>query len=188
MNTADSSTHPPQPDVATIELVLDGKKYALSHEKALALALTWLEQKHPRQAAKLLARLAEYPENGPWCHIVRGFCEAAAKHWEDCREALGHALTENDAARQLHDIFVTYHLGFRRQAMLDMIDFVKVHRDLPSLCLLLGDMFVQKQDAKRARDCWSMAVRRDGSGGAVGSTARRRLLHLAATTSKTSMP
>jgi hypothetical protein len=56
-----------------------------------------------------------------------------------------------------------------------MVELVNQHRDLPTLCLLLGNMFMAANELQNARKCWSLAVQRDRPGGAVARVAMRYL-------------
>jgi hypothetical protein len=70
---------------------------------------------------------------------------------------------------------MSYHVGIRQDAINSMVELVNTHQDLPTLCLLLGDMLKEADNLPMARKCWSLAIHRDRTGGAVAAAAMRQL-------------
>ncbi len=164
-----------QPKPHVLKVVLGTKEVELSYEKAFALACSSLEQEHPHLAVRLFRRLTEAEDRGSRAWIMRAFCEAAAKRWSECSEALTHISPEAPTSRQLHDIFVLYHAGFRDQAIKELLQFVKSHPEYPTLYLLLGDLFAKKRLWPAAKKCWAFAIKHDRPGGSVARVSRERL-------------
>jgi hypothetical protein len=112
---------------------------------------------------------------------MQAFCEAAASHYDRCSKPLA-AMFENEnqaLASDLHNAFISYHVGIRQDAINCLAKLVNRNRELPTLCLLLGDMFRAMEKTDLARRCWSLAVKRDWPNGAVALVAAQRLHKLA---------
>lgn len=166
-----------RPTPAEITVGIGDQSYRLTYEKAFAFGCSLLEQGRLADAAALFERLEEFADRGPRAFIMQAFCEAAALHFDDCSKPLNTAFegANQETANSLHNAFVSYHVGIREDAIKSMIELVNEHRDLPTLCLLLGDMLAAASQIPMARNCWSMAVKRDRQNGAVAGVARSRL-------------
>jgi hypothetical protein len=107
----------------------------------------------------------------------KAFCEAALLHFDECRKPLAQVFDEDrlevDAA--LHAAFVSYHVGIRQDALKTMAELVDKRRDLPTVCLLLGNMLGSAGQMEMAKKCWSLAVQRDRPGGAVAQISAHYL-------------
>jgi hypothetical protein len=162
---------------AQIVLTINGQLHTLSYEHAFALGCTLLSKGQPEQASKVFERLEPFTDRGPRAFIMRAFCEAAAGHFDQCSAALCRAFPGDslDVAETLHSVFVFYHVASRKEAIHDLVELVNEHHELPTLCLLLGDMLAAADNASLACKCWKLAVRRDRAEGAVASVARKRL-------------
>jgi hypothetical protein len=169
MNGALTNIRAVAPDPATIKVGIRGKTFSLSYEKAFQLGTFLLNKKRPEAAAKMFERLMQFTDRGPRAAIMRAYCEAAARRCEGCSAALSVAFPSRQRriAEALHNAFVSYHIGMRDEAVEAIADLCKARHDLPSVCLLLGDMFAARQDWKRAKRCWSLSVERDAPNGAV---------------------
>jgi hypothetical protein len=171
--TVDSASKASAPAPVEISIGVGDKTRRLSYEQAFMLGFSLFESGRVVDAAKVFERLEEFTDRGPRAFIMQAFCEAAASHYEDCSTPLiavfkGERL---DIASALHNAFISYHVGIRKDAINSMIDLVNQHRDLPTLCLLLGNMFMGAKELQNARKCWSLAVQRDRPGGAVARVA-----------------
>lgn len=162
---------------AEIELTINAQSHKLTYEKAFELGCSILSHGHPEQASKVFARLAPFADRGPRAFIMWAFCEAAAKHFAQCSAVLNQAFKGEsaDVAETLHSVFVYYHLASRKEAIQDLTDLVNSHHELPTLCLLLGDMLAAADNLSLAGKCWKLAVRRDRANGAVATVAKLRL-------------
>lgn len=178
MSTAPTSAVPTAISAPVqIELQLGTQVQRFSYEQAFVVACSLLDHGQIEEAATVFWRLREFADRGPRAFIMQAFCEAAALHFEDCSKPLAQVLDgdKRQLAADLHNAFVSYHVGIRQEALTAMIDLVNKHHDLPTLCLLLGNMFAAANQFGRARQCWSLAVHRDGKRGAVALAAARRL-------------
>jgi hypothetical protein len=160
-----------------IEFRLDEKDYRLTYEQAFAFAYALFKQGHIEIAAKLFQRLESVEDRGPRAFIMQAFCEAAALHFDECSKPLVQVFEGEDKslAADLHNAFISYHVGIREEALNAMIDLVNKHRNLPTLCLLLGDMFRTAGQFEMARKCWRLAIQRDTPNGAIAAVAARYL-------------
>ncbi len=183
----DDDTKPEEwfPAPAEIEITIGGKNRRLGYERAFALGCSLIEKGHAAEAAKLFERLEEFTDRGPRAFIMQAFCEAAVLHFADCGKPLSEAFQgeKQRIATDLHTAFVSYHVGIRKDALKAMVELVNKHRDLPTLCLLLGDMLERASQLHLARKCWGLAVQRDHPGGAVAAVAMQ---HLRRSTDETS--
>jgi hypothetical protein len=160
-----------------IEVVIDGQPRRLRYDKAFVLACALLEDGQVLEAARLFERMEEFVDRGPRAFIMQAFCEAAALHLDKCGKPLAKAFDEEDKqlAEALQGAFVSYHVGIRQDAIKTMAELVNKHHNLPTLCLLLGDMLKAADNLPMARKCWSLAIHRDRTGGAVAAAAERQL-------------
>lgn len=174
-------TKPIGPAPATLEVRFAKKVQKISYEQAFVLACSLIEQNQLEAATALFARLEKFTDRGPRAFIMQAFCEASALHFANCSKPLVDAFNgdRQSIAADLHNAFVSYHVGIRLEAIAAMADLVNKHHDLPTLCLLLGDMFGKVGNAEQAKKCWSLAVRRDWPNGAVALVAAQRLQRLA---------
>jgi predicted Zn-dependent protease len=166
-----------QPAPSTVKVVVDGVSHELRFDQAFALACDLLEKGAAREASKLFERLEEFPDRGPRAFIMQAFCEASTLNFEKCSKPLRQALAGQDqsVAEALHAAFVSYHVGIRQDALESMTKLVNEHTELPTLCLLLGNMLRKEGKLSLARRCWTLAVKRDRTGGAVAAAAGKRL-------------
>lgn len=165
------------PAPASIEIIVHSKKRRLTYESAFALGCSLIKKGQVADAARLFERLEEFTDRGPRAFIMQAFCEAARLNMAECSRPLKQAFhgEEQAIATALHNAFVSYHVGIRDEALKSMIGLVNEYRDLPTLCLLLGDMLQATGQLPMARKCWSLAVHRDRPGGAVAAVALRQL-------------
>jgi len=174
-----SDTQPLGPAPAFLQIRLQGKVRKVSYEQAFALACSLLEQHRFDDAAHLFEKLEQFTDRGPRAFIMRAFCEAAALHFDTCSKPLATAFEgqNNSIASDLHNAFISFHVGIRQDALRAMAELVNQHRELPTLCLLLGYMLHAGGESAMADKCWSLAIRRDRPGGAVAVVATRHLQH-----------
>lgn len=170
---SDAESTPP----VDIEVVIDGRPQRLRYDKAFVLACALLEKGQLDEASKLFERLEDFVDRGPRAFIMQAFCEAASLHLEKCSESLAEAFEGEDRsiADALQSAFVSFHVGIRQDALKTMTDLVNAHHELPTLCLLLGNMLKKDHKIPLAKKCWKMAIQRDRTGGAVAAAATRQL-------------
>jgi lipopolysaccharide biosynthesis regulator YciM len=176
-----SDTRPLTPAPAKLEVQFDGKVHTVSYEQAFAIAFTLIDQKQFDEAARIFERLQAFTDRGPRAFIMQAYCEAAALHFDSCSKPLAAAFDgENRSlAADLHNAFISYHVGIRQDAITALTEIANQHRELPTVCLLLGDMFHATGKTDLGRKCWSLAVKRDWPNGSVALVATRHMQSLA---------
>jgi hypothetical protein len=176
-----SDTRPLTPAPAKVNVNVGGKVQTMSYEQAFVLAFALIDQKQYEHAARLFERLQQFTDRGPRAYIMQAFCEAAASHFDSCSKPLAATFNGDNQslAAELHNAFISYHVGIRQEAISTLTDLVNRHRELPTVCLLLGDMFRALGKPDMARKCWSLAVKRDLPNGAVALVAARHMRSLA---------
>jgi len=107
-------------------------------------------------------------------------CEAELDRFEVCQQILEDAFEGKDKplAEKLHSAFVYNKLGMPGEVVQELAAIVTDRTDLPTVCLILGDLFRTKRQVDRARSCWKMAIKRDERGGPVAVTAQGELARL----------
>jgi hypothetical protein len=180
--TTNSAAPPNAPPPAHIEIRVGKQVKRVAYAQAFMLACSLLDDGQIADAIRLFERLTEFTDHGPRALIMLAFCHAAALHFEQCNRPLAELFNgdKKQVAADLHNAFVSYHVGIRQDALNIMVELVNNHPDLPTLCLLLGKMFAAAGEPTMAKKCWSLAVHRDRQDGAVAAVASRhlkRLLH-----------
>jgi len=172
-----SDTRPLTPAPARLVVKLGGKHLALSYEEAFGLAYALIDKKQFESAARLFERLQQFTDRGPRAFIMQAFCEAASLHFERCSKPLLSTFDGDNRilAAELHSAFISYHVGIRQEAITTLADLVNRNRELPTVCLLLGDMYCAIGNIDMARKCWSLAIKRDWPNGSVAVIAARHM-------------
>lgn len=168
-----------EPAPAQIELTIGDQKQKLSYRAAFALACGLLQNDRVDDASKVFGKLEEFTDRGPRAFIMHAFCESAAKRYDASKERLDAAFSGENAqiAAEINDAFVIYHISSRKEGMSMIAELVHKHENLPTLCVLLGNVLQSRGDLSLAKRCWSMAVHRDRPHGAVGGVAMHYLRH-----------
>jgi thioredoxin-like negative regulator of GroEL len=178
MTRAEGADRTPQsPAPAEIEIKIGGQSKKLTFEQAFVAACSLMERGQLAAASQLFSRLEAFTDRGPRAFIMHAFCECAEKHFDRSQASLDAAFgqDQHNVAVALQDAFVSYHVGIRHEGLQAIAELVDGHENLPTLCLLLGDMLHAKGDEDLAQRCWSLAVHRDRAGGAVAAAALRHL-------------
>lgn len=169
------SKRPPEP--LTFHFRIGGKPYAMSYPQAFAYGHRLLKVRQVEVAAAIFEKLAHVTDRGPRANIMFAICLAGLGNYKESRDALDRAFAgeESVLAAQLQDIVVMARMGFKREAMKDLTGLVNTHKELPTLCLWLGDMLEAKQQLDQAFQCWQLAIKRDRPDGAVALAATKQL-------------
>jgi hypothetical protein len=165
------------PAPATIELRIGGEVRQVAYEQAFVAACNLLDHGQHGAASAIFKRLEAFADRGPRAFIMHAFCESAAKHYDVSKAVLDEAFKDgpDGIAARLQDAFVSYHVGIKSEGRSAIAELVDEHRQLPSLCLLLGSILETSGDLSLARRCWTLAVERDRPQGAVAAAAARKL-------------
>lgn len=180
-----SDTRPLAPAPVRIDMHIGGKVRSVSYEQAFVIAFALVDRKKHEHAARLFERLEQFTDRGPRAFIMQAFCEAAASHFDNCSKPLAAIFQGDDQslASELHNAFISYHVGIRLESIAALTELVNHNRELPTVCLLLGDMYRTLGKFETARKCWSLAIKRDWPNGAVAIVAS---LHIKGLTKKES--
>ena len=167
----------PVKDDARYSFLLQGKEYSLTFQEAFSYGHTLMAGGHFETAATIFTRLAKVPRRGPRAKVMLSACAAGLDKYSVCQEILKIAFDGEDHAviELLQAAFVYHKLGMQSDAIREMTKVVQQFENVPSACLLLGDMFAEQGAGKKAAYCWKMAIKRDRKGGAVGLTAHKQL-------------
>lgn len=177
---ADEDINKPEtvsPAPAEIELTINGHVHRLAYEQAFVLGFTLLEKGSAEDASKVFSRLEAFTDRGPRAFIMHAFCECAARNYEGSKASLDAVFDgeQGEIAAALQDAFVSCHVGIRKEGLATIASLIDEHRNLPSLCLLLGNLLKSGNNHELAQRCWSLAVQRDRPNGAVAAAAMRHM-------------
>jgi hypothetical protein len=174
-----SDTQPLTPEPVIISMQIGGKSRSFTYEETFALGCRLLETQEIESAAQVFEQLKRFTDRGPRACIMQAFCEAAALHFENCSKPLVGAFAgekqDQDIVGELHNAFISYHVGIRGDALKAMVELVNKHHELPTLCLLLGNMYKASGNLEVARKCWELAIKRDWPTGGVALVAAQHL-------------
>jgi tetratricopeptide (TPR) repeat protein len=179
---------PAEPDFAAsltddkmqIRVRFGHKTYCLSLSKAFTFAHELACRKKYHDAARVCEALVQSEHVGARASIMLAFCKARMKDYSSCSELLRKLFGEDNAAvaEALHTAFVYINLGLLSDAIRELATVADGRPDLPSACLLLGDLFAGVGQRKKAIQCWQLAIQRDQPDGSVASEARREVAAL----------
>ncbi len=166
---------------ATFDVQFGGTVRAVTYEQAFVLAFALIDQKEFENTAQLFERLQKFTDHGLRAFIMQAFCEAAALHFDRCSKPLATTFDGNNQSlvTDLRNVFISYHAGIPQDAIYRLTELVNRNRELPTICLILGDMFRTMGKDDLAQKCWSLAVKRDWPNGAVALVAAQHLHKLA---------
>jgi tetratricopeptide (TPR) repeat protein len=162
---------------AKITFRVAGKDHTVSYAQALAYAHVLLTEEEHESAKAVLDALKRIRSRDRQVNMMLARCEAGLDNYDACKEILEAVFTGEDKpiAQELQNAFVYWNLGLTAGAIRDIATVVKRHRDLPTACLFLGDLFAQAKKLEKALQCWKLAIKRDRRGGAVAKTARKQI-------------
>jgi hypothetical protein len=174
---ADSTQSSQRPEPATFHFRIGGKPYAMSYPQAFAYGHRLLKVRQVEVAAAIFEKLTHVTDRGPRANIMFAICLAGLGNYKESHDALDRAFAGEECAlaAQLQDIVVMARMGFKRDAMKELVALVNTHQELPTLCLWLGDMLETNLKLDQALQCWQLAIRRDRPGGAVALAATKQL-------------
>ncbi|HTQ40399.1 MAG TPA: hypothetical protein VMJ32_15345 [Pirellulales bacterium] len=153
------------------------KKLTLDFPRAFALGDALFEAGRLHEARHIFETLAKTTDRGPRAKIMLAQCEASLEHFAACSEILEAAFSgeSKPVAEELHTAFVFHKVGFRDDAIRATSKLAIKFEGVPTLCLVLGDLFAENGNLEKAKKCWKLAVKRDLLRGGVAISANRRL-------------
>jgi thioredoxin-like negative regulator of GroEL len=167
-------------DDGTFTARMGRKKRRVAYEEAFSFGHSLMEAGHYEHALRMFSALARTPNRGFRARVMQARCQAELEEFEACNEILKNVFEneEKPVAEELQSAFVYHKLGMTREAMRELRNVVKEHKDLPTACLFLGDLFQEAGSLRKATYCWKLAAQRDRRGGAVAKAAQKQLRRL----------
>jgi hypothetical protein len=163
-----------------IRLRIGDRDYLLDPERAFIFAHTLVLQKKYDLAATVLKAVVASKEEHPRPAILLAYCQAALKDYAASHDLLELSFSEErrPVADRLHDAFAYHGLGVKSDTIQELVGLANEFKDLPTVCLILGDLFAEAKNLRQATLCWKLAVQRDGKEGFVAQAAREVLRRL----------
>jgi hypothetical protein len=163
-----------------IRLLVGERSYLLDPQRAFVFAHTLILKKEYDKAATVLEAVVASKVEHPRPAILLAYCQAALKEYAASHDLLELSFPEDrrPVANRLHDAFAYHGLGVKRDTLQELISLSNEYKDLPTVCLILGDLFAEVKNLRQASLCWKLAVQRDGKEGIVAQAAREVLRRL----------
>lgn len=167
----------------TLTLQIGNRSKDCSYEQAFAIGYALVKVKNFRTAAEIFKRLAKETDRGPRGHIMLAICRAGLSDYVGARAVLDEVFADELAmlAVAIHEVIVDVRMGFKKDALRELVVLVNEHKELPTLCLWLGDLLEANQQLAKAIQCWKLAIKRDRVEGAVAQVAQQQLLRIQST-------
>jgi thioredoxin-like negative regulator of GroEL len=153
-----------------------GKTYRLDYRQAFRVGYTLLRTRRFRDAAQVFDGLSQLSNNDHTSiTIMLAYCKAGLRDYVGSSSVLGTLFSEDqgDRADQLHTAFACLSVGMWADATEELTGLVEQCPHLPTLSLLLGDLFLVQKQPDKAIVSWEKAIERDRDGGAVTAVARQ---------------
>jgi len=152
----------------------------LSLKRAYALAHSLLKSKEYAAAIKILEAISLSGNYASRMALMLARCKAGMKDYQACNTLLHEVFPENGTANidRLQAAFVFDGVGMRWDAARELVQVVNERPDLPSLCLILGDLLASLGNTRKAAKCWQLAMKRDTNGGLVANAAKEEIVKL----------
>jgi hypothetical protein len=174
-------------DKKRVRLQTGPRVYDLTLVRAFALAHSLLKSKEFKSAIKVLEAIALTGKYDARTRIMLACCKANIHDYEACNNLLKQVFPEDTTAAidRLQAAFVFDTVGMRWDAARELVELVNERPDLPSLCLLLGDLLASLGNSRKAAKCWQLAMKRDKNGGLVANAAKEEIAQLVKTMKNT---
>ena len=160
-----------------IRLQVGERGYLLDPQRAFVFAHTLIVKREYDKAATVLKAVVGSNVEHPRPAILLAYCQAALQEFAASHDLLELSFPEDrrPVANRLHDAFAYHSLGVKRDTLQELISLSNEYKDLPTVCLILGDLFAEVKNFRQAALCWKLAVQRDGKEGIVAQAAREVL-------------
>ncbi|MDZ4780824.1 MAG: hypothetical protein SGJ19_11270, partial [Planctomycetia bacterium] len=92
--------------------------------------------------------------------LARGFSRVG--FFAECKALLVETFgaEHTDLAKQLHDALVLPTFGAKEEAYQELVDVAQHHPELPTVCLILGDLWERIGRLDKVEQLWKLAARR----------------------------
>jgi hypothetical protein len=167
-------------DDGKFALEIGKQRHELTFEETFAYGHAFLKSKESAVAAGIFKTLLKSRGVDRSVMVMLALCEAEMDCFESCQQTLGDAFVGRDEplVERLLSAFVYYKLGMPAEVVRELTVIGTDRRDLPVICLVLGDVFQRMRRSDEASSWWKRAIRRDEQGGPVAVTAQGELEHL----------
>lgn len=164
----------------TFTLEVGAKSHGLTFEQMFSYAHSCLNAKKYATASQILKVLGQARNADRQVKIMLAHCAACVDRYDTCQEMLKAAFGGKDDAivEKLHAAFVYESVRMQSAAIGELTSVITDFRDLPTACLILGDLFARVGKTNKATSCWKLAVKRDQPGGSVAVAAKTQLARL----------
>ena len=183
MNTSAEGKQPHEsPHLPVLRLQIGEETYTWTYQQAFVRAHLMVKDGEYAAAAEILKTLVDVPDRGPRAHILLAICKAGQSDYKGSRAILDAAFHTDETAAlaaELQDVIVNSRIGFKEDALKELVQLVNGHKEFPTLCLWLGDLLEANHRLDKARECFKLAIKRDRPGGAVALAAQLQLRKLA---------
>jgi hypothetical protein len=169
----------PMPE-SRIRLRVGDRSYLIEPKKAFVFANTLILKREYDKAAKVLHAVVQSKVEHPHPTILLAYCQAALKNYAASHDLLESSFSEEkkSIANRLHDAFTYHGLGVKSETLRELAHLVNEYKYLPTICLILGDIFIEVKNQQKAFLCWKLALQRDDKDGVVAQAAQEALSRL----------
>src|SRR4029078_5040185 len=123
-----------------------------------------LKQGQCASAAAIFVELARVPDCGPRAYIMLALAQAGLSHYSTAFSLLQKTpCLQASLGAALYDVIVQSRMGFKDDAIQDLLAIVNEHKQMLTSCLWLGDLLAARNQVDNAVKCWRLAVNRDHS-------------------------
>ncbi len=156
------------------------KLYELTFVDAFAYAHGLVKQGNVGSAATIFQRLSEVTQQGTHAKIMWAYCCTRQGKLEEAKQLLLSSVEgDEELATNILEVFVHENLKDRNDILFQHIHLVNSYKELPVLCLLLGDVLQARNSLDKAKQCWQMAITRDKVDGPVAAAADKQMRKVA---------
>ncbi|MHB1035499.1 MAG: tetratricopeptide repeat protein [Pirellulales bacterium] len=172
------SDFPSRSRAERIKLRIGHQTRDLTADEALALAYSLVQSKKYQPASQIADLVARRNGSNSRVAILQAYCAAGRNDYAACNVILREAFAEAAVAERLQAAFVYLSLGLKVDAARELDEIAGGHAELPTVCLLLGDLLAVMGQTAKAAIAWKLAIQRDHRGGSAALTAHKRLNHI----------
>lgn len=156
-----------------IALMVDGQRRDVSFNDAFSFGHQLWRRGKVLESTLVFQRLQRLDSTCRPARFMLARGLARLGKFADCHQLLHETLGAEDSslASKLHDAFVMRAVGHKRDAIRELAEIAKGHDDLPSICLILGDLWESLGDSRCAQAAWKLAAQRARGRGPVAHSA-----------------
>lgn len=178
---SDASNAPPLESMNTsrrFTVNRNGRMEKLTFEQLFATGHRLWMRKDYETARSVFTELMQASDRGPRAAIFLAHCHAMLGDYGSCSATLNRALPKDeygDVATRLHDAFVFWKVGLFVDVRKELSTMTERWPSLPSLSLILGDLFLMTGAMRRSKQFLLQAIRNDRQAGGVALAAESSL-------------